>query len=111
MRSNLQKYINSFSHYILGANADCYSYDTSFECRDTFLGKPVTLDVDVKSCQRPVVVDLSLEIMGLSFHKKINGDQEIPLPGAYIPIFGGLFLTVNVEPADDGDAVIKVCFD
>ena len=56
-------------------------------------------------------MDLSLEIMGLSLHKKINGDQEIPLPGASIPIFGGLFLAVNVEPADDGDAVIKVCFD
>ena len=54
---------------------------------------------------------LSLEIMGLSFDRKVKGNEEIPLPGASIPPFAGLFWTINVEPNNDGDVSIKVCFD
>lgn len=67
--------------------------------------------MDVKACQRPVVVDLHLEIMGLFFDRLIDGNQEIPLPGVSISGLGGLFLTANVNPNNDGDVTIKVCFD
>ena len=98
-------------NYFLGASADCSSYDTTFECTDSFSGTPLTLRVDVKVCQRPVVVDLHLEIMGLLFDQQIDGNQEIPLPGVFMSGIGDFFLTVNVDPNNDGDVTIKVCFD
>ena len=67
--------------------------------------------MDVKACQRPVEVHLSLQIMRLSFDRNVKGNQEIPLPGASISDLGELFLTVNAEPNDDGDTSIKVCLD
>ena len=47
-------------------------------------------------------------MLGLSFDQKINGNQEIPLPGVSIPGFVGLFLTVKAEPNYDGDVIINV---
>ena len=76
--------------------------------RIVLLAKQLTLSVNVKSCQKPAEVDLLLEILGLSFDQEINGNQEIPLPGASISELGGLFLTVKTEPKDDGDMIMNV---
>ena len=80
------------SYLLLGASADCYSYGATFKCTDKFDGNRLTLRADVQSCQKPVVVDLHLEIFGLSFDQKINGNQKIPLPVASISeLFLGVF--------------------
>ena len=102
------KDLGYLSYLLLGANADCSSYGTTFKCTDSFASNQLTLRVDVKSCQKPVVVDLHLEILGLSFDQKINGNQEIRLPGVSIPGFVGLFLTVKAEPNYDSDVIINV---
>ena len=96
------------SYLLLGASADCYSYGTTFKCTDKFDGNRLALRADVHSCQKPVVVDLHLEIFGLSFDQKINGNQKIPLPVASISELGGVFLAVKAEPNDDGDVIINV---
>lgn len=102
------KDLGYLSYLLLGANADCSSYGTTFKCTDSFASNQLTLRVDVKSCQKPVVVDLHLEIFGLSFDQKINGNQKIPLPVASISELGGVFLAVKAEPNDDGDVIINV---
>ena len=67
--------------------------------------------MDVKVCQRPVVVDLHLEIIGLFFDRQIDANQEILLPGVFMLRLGDFFLTANVDPNNDGDVTIKVYFE
>ena len=98
-------------NYFLGARADYSSHGSTFECTDSFSGTPSTLRVDVKVCQRPVVVDLHLEIMGLFFDRQIDGNHEILLPGVFMSRLGDFFLNANVDPNNDGDVTTKVCFE
>lgn len=56
-------------------------------------------------------MDLHLEIMGLFFDRQIDANQEILLPGVFMLRLGDFFLTANVDPNNDGDVTIKVCFE
>ena len=72
------------------------------------MGEPVTLEIDVKVCQKPVKINIILVISGQKFIKEFDGQEDIPLPGLSLGGLGGFVLTVNVNPVDNGDLQLKV---
>lgn len=72
------------------------------------MGEPLTLETNIKACQRPVNIDLKLDILGQTLNKEYDGDEEIPLPELSFPQLGGVFLHVNANPLDSGDLELKV---
>ena len=51
---------------------------------------------------------IHLEILGESFDKEVEGNQDIYLIG--LPILGEHVLTVKAEPTDNRDVRFKVSF-
>ena len=78
------------------------------KCTDTFMGEPLTLEIDIKACRRPVKIDFELDINGQTFRKEFDGDQDIPLPGLSIGGSAGLVLNVNANARNNGDLQLKV---
>ena len=72
------------------------------------MGESLTLESNVKSCQRPVKIEFKLDIRGLTLNKEFDGDEDIPLPELSFPGLGGVFLNVNANPLDSGDLELKV---
>ena len=95
-------------NYFLGTYGGCYTSGTIIKCTDKFLGKPLTLEVNIKACRRPVKIDFKLDIRGLTLNKEYDGDEDIPLPELSFRGLGGVFLNVNANPLDSGDLELKV---
>ena len=51
---------------------------------------------------------IHLDILGESFEKEVEGNQDISLVG--FPILGKHVLTVKAEPTDNRDVSFKVSF-
>ena len=84
----------------------CYTSGTKWKCTDTFMGEPVTLETDVKACQKPVKISI---ISGKTFRMEFDGQEDIPLPGLSLGgATGGFILTVNANPSNNGDLQLKV---
>ena len=98
------KNLGFLSYLLLGASTECSSCGTTFTCKYKFLGNPSTLYVDVKPCQKPVVVNIRLGSSKVFDERRINRVQIIHL-------YDHVFLIVIVEVNDGGDKSIKVCFD
>ena len=95
-------------NYISGAYGECYTSGTKLKCTDKFLGEPLTLEIDIKACRRPVKIDFELSIIGQTFREEFDGDQDISLPGLFIGTFGGFVLNVNANTRNNGDLQLKV---
>lgn len=78
------------------------------KCTGTFKREPVTLEIDVKACQKPVKISIILVISGQKFIKKFDGQEDLPLPGLSLGGLGDFVLTGNVNPLDNGDLQLKV---
>ena len=78
------------------------------KCTDKFIEEPLTLEIDIKACRRPVKIDFELDILGQTFRVEFNGDQDIPLPGLSLGGFGGFVLNVNANARNNGDLQLKV---
>lgn len=85
-------------NYILGAYGGCYRSGAKIKCTDSFKGEPLTLEIDVKSCEAPVKINIKLHILGVTHNKECNGDQDISLPERSISSLADIFLTVNGNP-------------
>ena len=66
------------------------------------MGEPVTLEADVKACQKPVKISIILVKSGKTFRMEYDGQKDIPLPGVSFK------LTVNANPSNNGDLQLKV---
>ena len=91
-----------------GAYGECYTSGTKLKCTSNFLGQPLSLEIDIKTCRRPVKIDLELDIYNQTFRGKFDGDHDIPLPGLSIGGLGGFVLNVNPNPRNNGDLQLKV---
>ena len=100
----------SYFNYVLGSYGYCTTSGTKILCRDTFLDKDVTLEIQVKACRRPVKINIVLYILGQTFRKELDGSRNIPLPGVSIGIFNGIVLNVFADPRDDGYLYLTVRF-
>ena len=78
------------------------------KCTDNIDGYPLTLEIDIKACRRPVKIGFELDILGLTFREEIDGDQDIPLPGLSIGKFAGFVLNVDANARNNGDLQLKV---
>ena len=86
----------------------CYTSGTNLKCTNTFMGEPLTLEIDVKACQKPVKISIVLVIIGQTFSKEFDGQEDIPLPGLSLEGIGGFVLTVNANPLDNGNLQLEV---
>ena len=87
---------------------ECYTSGTKLKCTDTFMWEPVTLEIDVKACQKPVKISILLTISSQTFSKEFDGQEDIPLPGLSLGDSIGFVLTVNASPFDNGDLQLQV---
>ena len=94
--------------FILGAYGGCYRSGAKIKCTDSFKGEPLTLEIDVKSCKKPVKIDIKLDMLGVTHNKEFNGDQDIPLPEISFTGLAEMFLTVNPYPLGNGDLQLQV---
>ena len=97
-----------YFNYFLGAYGECYTSGTRIKCTAEFIGKPLTLEINIKACRRPVKIDFKLDILGLILNKEFDGGEDIPLPELSFPGLGGIFLTVNANPLESGDLALEV---
>ena len=80
------------------------------QCTGNFVHTPVTLEVQLKACRRPVKINIELDVLGQTFRKELDGSQNIPLPGHSFRNFGGIVLNVYADPYDNGDLYLTVRF-
>lgn len=104
---NLSFYFTHF-HYISGAYGECFISDTNVKCIGKFMGKPLTLEIDTKACRKPPKFDIKLTILGETFNKEYDGNQDIPLPELSILGYGDIVLSVDANPFGNGDLQLKV---
>ena len=97
----------SFSN-ISSAHGGCYRSGAKIKYTDTFRNKPLTLEIDVKSCKTPVKIDIKLDILGVTHNKEFYGDQDIPLPELSISDLTDIFLTVDTNSQDNGGFQLQV---
>ena len=98
-----------YFNYVLGTHGYCTFSGTKMQCTDSLSGKQVTLEIQVKACRRPVRIDIKLDMLDQTFRKKLDGSQDIPLPGLSIGGFG-IVLNVFADPYDNGDLYLRVRF-
>ena len=106
----LGTFLFSYFSYVLGVYGNCIISGTYIYCTDTFADNPVTLEIRIKACRRPVKIDIELYMLGQTFRRELDGSQNIPLPGLSIGSFGGIVLNVNANPYDKGDLHLTVRF-
>ena len=96
----LGTFVFSYFNYVLGAYGYCTTSGTKILCRDTFLDKDMTLEIQVKACRRPAKIGIVFYILGQTFRKELEGSQNIPLPGVSIGSFSSIVLNVFADPLD-----------
>ena len=97
----------TYFHYISGAYGECFVSGTKVHCVDKFMRKPLNLWTDTRGCRKPAKFEITLSILGETFYKVYDGNQDIPL-GLSIPRFGEFVLRVDANPFGNGDLQLKV---
>ena len=74
-----------------------------------FLGVLVELNVDAKTCQRPVKINVTVNFYGYKFKKIFHGSENFLLTGSRLEGYG-IELNVNANPNNNKDLHLEVSF-
>ena len=67
------------------------------------------LNVDSKTCQRPVKINVTVNFAGYTFKKIFLGSENFPLTGSRLEGYG-IELNVNANPNNNKDLHLEVSF-
>ena len=74
-----------------------------------FMGVLVELNVDAKTCQRPVKINVTVNFYGYTFKNIFHRSENFPLTGSRIE-GSGIELNVNANPYNNKDLRLEVSF-
>ena len=78
-------------------------------CIGKFLGLLAQFKIDVKTCQKPVKINVKVDFAGYTFNKIFHGSENFPLSRPRLDEYG-IILYVNANPHDIGGLHLEVRF-